>query len=154
MSESNLTEVYDALQEKLLSLYQKRRQLKGELQQVKDEQVSVRQALIKLGHKPEKPPKKKRKKFRPTVGFVTLIAEMHLRLGTLPEEYLKEEIKPLLTQRGFNFKGYAEVFREAMDSPQFRHDEHGNVTHVIEVCDDLLASDTTYEIEIGNSTAT
>jgi len=153
MSESSLAEVYDALQKTLLSLYQKRRQLKGELKQVEAEQDSVRDALIKLGHKPEKPPKK-RKKFRPTVGFVTSVAKLHLHEGTLPKEYLKEEIKPLLAQRGFNFKGYSAVFREAMDNPEFRHDEQGNVTYVMEVCDDPFGATSTYEIEVGNSSPT
>jgi len=153
MSESNLTEVHVALQKTLLSLYHKRRELKGELKQVEAEQDSVRDALVTLGHKPEKPPKK-RKKFRPTVGFVASVAKLHLHEGTLPKEYLKEEIKPLLAQRGFNFKGYSAVFREAMDNPEFRHDEHGNVTYVMEVCDDPLGSGTTYEIEMGNRQCT
>jgi len=70
IAESNLTEVYDALQDKLLSLYQKRRQLKGELQQIKDEQVSVRQAFLKLGHKPENRRRKSGRNFGPRWGLL------------------------------------------------------------------------------------
>jgi len=146
MAESKLTEVDNALQEKLFFLYQKGEQLKCDLQQVKAEQASVREAIIKLGHKPGKPSKKK--KFRPTAGLIAFMAGMRLHTGPLPREYLKEEIRQMLAQRGHSIKGYSEAFCEAIRSPQFRHDDEDDVIYIVEVGDEPFGANINREIKV------
>ncbi len=149
MSASNFTEAHNALQERLLSLYQKREQLESDLQQVKADQASVREAIIKLGHKPSKSTKKQ--KFRPTAGLITFMAEMRLHTGPLPKKYLKEEIEQMLAQRGHSIKGYSKAFREAISSPQFRCDEEYDVVHVVDSCDEPYRVTVNREIEVEHS---